>query len=445
MFPSTGAGSQNNGVAVIGSSKTSTPYACTSTGINQAVSDAVNRANNITQSVVDASNCTSMDSTAFTSEIDVGLTTPPYATKYRIKLIVPANGTWTTTIADGSSYALKWGNGAMIYGGTGSGEGQPFTIVAGANSNLRAVCGNDPSIDPTQHTANAPYFHAEGFSCLAGTGSKIQDAVIEIANSADESYVGHVDALAAGGANAAQVSKGLWVHNSCCSSTFEDINADMGGSVQGMSPSAVPCYFGNGSNDKNQGIHVSKLSCVHPGYGQNAMLIQQTGGTSSFGFGNSFRDIFMEEGGGQDNATPWVAISLVGNAADPAADLLDGIRASGDVSTARYVVDIGSGISVNISNLELSFTSQYAINDHANGVSVTAPLNSVIASYDTSPRYRLSLGAMTVNSLPPAASNVRTMFGVSDSTAITTEGQTCAGGGTNSALAFSNGSVWKCF
>lgn len=58
----------------------------------------------------------------------------------------------------------------------------------------------------------------------------------------------------------------------------------------------------------------------------------------------------------------------------------------------------------------------------------------------------VTLGNTTVNALPPAGpGNVGQMIRVSDSIAITTEGQMCAGGGTSIALAFSNGAVWKCF
>lgn len=53
---------------------------------------------------------------------------------------------------------------------------------------------------------------------------------------------------------------------------------------------------------------------------------------------------------------------------------------------------------------------------------------------------------ITVSQLPAAAAgNSGQIRRVTDSTAITTEGQTCAGGSTNAAMAFSNGSVWKCF
>jgi len=53
---------------------------------------------------------------------------------------------------------------------------------------------------------------------------------------------------------------------------------------------------------------------------------------------------------------------------------------------------------------------------------------------------------ITVSQLPAAAAeNAGQMRRVMDSTTITSEGQTCAGGGSGVALAFSNGTVWKCF
>ncbi len=52
----------------------------------------------------------------------------------------------------------------------------------------------------------------------------------------------------------------------------------------------------------------------------------------------------------------------------------------------------------------------------------------------------------TVANLPTASgTNAGMMMKVTDSTAISSEGQTCAGSGSAVALAFSNGSVWKCF
>jgi hypothetical protein len=57
-----------------------------------------------------------------------------------------------------------------------------------------------------------------------------------------------------------------------------------------------------------------------------------------------------------------------------------------------------------------------------------------------------ALGTTTVGALPAAAAgNVGQVIKVSDSTAVAAEGQTCVGSSTNTALAFSNGTVWKCF
>jgi len=57
-----------------------------------------------------------------------------------------------------------------------------------------------------------------------------------------------------------------------------------------------------------------------------------------------------------------------------------------------------------------------------------------------------STTATTVSALPAAAAgNAGQQRVVSDSTAVAAEGQTCVGGSTNTALAFSNGTVWKCF
>jgi hypothetical protein len=415
--------SAQNGVAVVGNTSTSTPYACSTAGVQSAISDAISLTTTVTQHVVDASNCTTM---TITSEIDVGTGTTAMAG--RIKLILPANGTWTANMTDGTSYALKWGDGAMIYGGTGSGEGQPFSIVAGSSSNLGAVCGTDPS--------SGQYYHVEGFSCSAASGAKVQSAVLHINASYDESYVGHVSA-ANWGATSSSSSRVVWIHAACCSATYEDINAE-GGNSAGV----TPCVFG----DFNGAIHISKMSCVHPGSGQNALQIYQSGSSVDNGVGSSYKDIYVEEGTSSDTTTPYVQVTHL-SGTFVAADLLDGLRAGVDVTgSTRCMVKIGTGSRINIANLSLGDVSTCAINDQVNSVTLSGAANSVIASYDMTPRYNLALGALTVSTLPSASTaNAGTMFRVSDSTTISTEGQTCSGGGSTTALAFSNGSVWKCF
>lgn len=54
-------------------------------------------------------------------------------------------------------------------------------------------------------------------------------------------------------------------------------------------------------------------------------------------------------------------------------------------------------------------------------------------------------GSTTVSALPPAAAIPGAIVRVNDSTVVDTEGQDCKGGSNNTALAFSNGRVWRCF
>jgi hypothetical protein len=59
---------------------------------------------------------------------------------------------------------------------------------------------------------------------------------------------------------------------------------------------------------------------------------------------------------------------------------------------------------------------------------------------------QLYLSATTVGALPAAgATNAGQWRTVSDSSVVTMEGQTCVGGGSERAAAYSNGVVWKCF
>jgi len=57
----------------------------------------------------------------------------------------------------------------------------------------------------------------------------------------------------------------------------------------------------------------------------------------------------------------------------------------------------------------------------------------------------LAVTPIAVSALPTASTHAGFTQVVSDSTSIVTEGQTCVGSSGTSALAFSNGTIWKCF
>jgi hypothetical protein len=301
IVPFSGAAGQSNGVAVVGPTTTSTPYACTSAGINLAISDAISRSSSsgITQGVVDASNCTSMSGTAFNSEIDVG-----NASSAPVTLYMPCSGTWIATMTGGTAYALKVFNKSAAIG-CNAGEGASFFIQAGATSNLFDVCGNDPS--------TGGYVRMEGFGCGAMGGAIIAQAICNFTELLDESYIAHMSC----GSTFGQVTlpRNLWIQNNCCSARFEGINADTAGN-----PGTTPCQF-----ESNNAIYIGKVSCVHPGQGKNNVIIGQNGGSN-----NHFNSIYMEQKSGQDTTTAW--ISVLSYSATSAADVFTGITANDDVA-----------------------------------------------------------------------------------------------------------------
>jgi hypothetical protein len=73
-----------------------------------------------------------------------------------------------------------------------------------------------------------------------------------------------------------------------------------------------------------------------------------------------------------------------------------------------------------------------------------APANTMVSEHRFTYNTEV-LAATTVGALPSAAANPGAMARVTDSTSVATEGQACAGGSSSTALAFSDGSVWKCF
>lgn len=125
----------------------------------------------------------------------------------------------------------------------------------------------------------------------------------------------------------------------------------------------------------------------------------------------------------------------------------------GDSNTAKTLATYGSRPSNDAGDMAIGI-------DQSGGYSVRAA-TSISAYIDTvndnaSYLERLTSSGKTekvpffpestvVGSLPSASANAGAIMYVTDSTSIATEGQTCVGSSSNKALAFSNGSVWKCF
>jgi hypothetical protein len=109
-------------------------------------------------------------------------------------------------------------------------------------------------------------------------------------------------------------------------------------------------------------------------------------------------------------------------------NLIAGDSANGSEAAGSINLTAGSGIN-----------SSAVINGGSINLNLGAPTGGGTAGV-------MGLGSgATVASLPAASTVPGSVAYVTDSTSISAEGQTCAGSSSNKALAFSNGTVWKCF
>jgi hypothetical protein len=113
------------------------------------------------------------------------------------------------------------------------------------------------------------------------------------------------------------------------------------------------------------------------------------------------------------------------------------------------LVQIDSGTHSNLSFFNLSTNGTNIIIDSASGHTLTTTACGELGQYTlTSTTGKIVSTcpiSLTVASLPSVASSIGQKYVVTDSTSVAAEGQTCVGGSANSAIAISNGSVWKCF
>lgn len=120
-----------------------------------------------------------------------------------------------------------------------------------------------------------------------------------------------------------------------------------------------------------------------------------------------------------------------------------------DGTTGNRQDAMAVGIQLTLSNCSNCFmfgkNGTLAISN-AVGIGISSTPETVITTgLVTTNGFNASL-PVTVGALPAAASGNKYQYrAVSDSTAVSAEGQTCVGGSSNAALAFSNGTVWKCF
>lgn len=124
------------------------------------------------------------------------------------------------------------------------------------------------------------------------------------------------------------------------------------------------------------------------------------------------------------------------------------IIGNGTLASTRFFLNGPAAASYNGIQIQTAGANEWYIGRNGTGSDESLIFRNALAvdQVKLTQNGFISFGTITVGGLPTAAAgNAGQMIKVSDSTFITTEGQQCAGASTVTALAFSNGTIWKCF
>lgn len=205
----------------------------------------------------------------------------------------------------------------------------------------------------------------------------------------------------------------------------------------------TPSVFASRCAAATPGIYVSCLagnSSVNNNPAVGATLLQEGidhgGDTASVLTG---RQVYMYSPNGSTNNTEletWVPASPGSIIADanhrPAGNANDAYVGTDGGSKALGAEDIAIGVPIALNMYIASLPDSMSYKER-----LTSSLKTFAVP--------VLLDGVAVGSLPSAASNGGVIMYVNDSTTVSVEGQTCVGSSTHKALAFSDGTQWKCF
>jgi hypothetical protein len=287
------------------------------------------------------------------AEVDVGDSsfTP-------VALLLPQSGTWTVTITNGTSCGFKLFDASAIISDGTTGEGMTMVIANGASANDLAVVCTDPA-----PAGGGSYVLARGFSIKNNLGGIAVDAALEITKTFDSSVFEKITTVNTNGT-------GLYVHNTCCGLVLRDMVSD---SVLGAG--GIPCKIGNTGENTSDVVFTGHLSCVHPGTGNNALLVR---GDSTWTQDISFQDVYIEPNQA-DLTTALIQVSAggpinfgsarAGNFSGSPTNFLFDVNATNGNGTGFY---LGSALVPTGGNV---------INDHFHVVTVTGTVNQTVGPY----------------------------------------------------------------
>lgn len=346
-------------------------------------------------------------------------------------LLLPSSGAWIWTgISDGQScgIAVEGGGSLIGFGASNGGGFNKFELLTSGNVNMRGLlCANT--------TATPNYMRIEGEAIvLPQAGASFTKGAVDIEGWYDASVLRDLTVSLTEDPTPNQTA--LYVSGLCCSATIERVVADAG-----YRQGDIPAHITGPADGATTGAAVLiSNSFDHPGSGENALLIDgdATGPITIVGQ--------FSEGSRSDSTTPAWSVTATRGVA------FVGGRVQMLIPSSAYCIDVmsASGNSISVSG---GFSCegykggrQNAINDHTTGLKIKSGENGVVSDYSTAGYTgKLMPEKRTVSALPSPEEDEGMMLMVTDSTEILREGQICRGSGTHKALAFSNGSVWKCF
>jgi hypothetical protein len=331
-------------------------YPCTTSGLQQILSDAVAAGGGI----VDAGFCSTL---SLTSATTIG------SASQSVALLLPNHGVWSLSgITDGTSCFLKIMSGSSILAqGMSNGGGNKLTFQNGGPTvNADSIICTDPS-----PIGGGSYIRIEGGFLLynpAGTPGTYVNGLLHVQKVFDASVVRDVAIANTNGI-------GMYVKGACCAATFEKLEIDGQGGA-GAAPVVIDGGFGAGT----AAVAFINLSADHAGPGQHEIEVKGSPGfIGTINFYNTY-----VEGANAAGSTAHIEIT----ASQQGVNFYGGAVAIENASDTGYCFD-----AVSASGNELGvygFACQYAgvthaaINDHNTGITLASDATGSVPSYQTS-------------------------------------------------------------
>jgi hypothetical protein len=281
-----------------------------------------------------------------------------------VVLLLPANATWSVTIADGTSSALYLKNGSAIIGqNTLTGSGRVCVIQTTVSANVESLFRTDPA-------GAWSYFRAEGFQ-LYHTAGTVTTALAIVENAADNSTFSQINISQN---HATSTADGLLIQKTVCGAGFYNVTVN-------NNHTGRRCVWLKDDTDKhNLNINFYGLSADHAGAGYANVEISGAGAalpSESVPSNINFFGLYTED---DPAATPTFGVKIV----DARSVHIHG-WAAGNMNSANFTaLDISETAADQVRDITVSGflllaggAGTVGINNHISGESLLTSTGSI--------------------------------------------------------------------